>query len=111
MSAYETRTYRFRSHVAVEFGEPITIAPDMVAAYSAGKEEKRRACAALLDRIYKALSGVTVSAPDYERLQLIQFVRRLYNPPGALRSCYRWRRSRCLRSIFLLPRLSLAKRR
>ncbi len=66
----------------MEFGDAIPVDRALVEQYKAGKEQKRKACAQLLDVIYHALHAVTVTAPNYERLSAIQMVRRLYNPPG-----------------------------
>ncbi|KAF9536928.1 hypothetical protein EC957_009350 [Mortierella hygrophila] len=72
--------HRFRSRAVVEFGEPITVPPELVEMYKRGGPEKREACGKLLDTIYEALRGVTLNAPDYETLMVIQAARRLYKP-------------------------------
>ncbi|CAK1364282.1 Glycerol-3-phosphate O-acyltransferase 1 [Cercospora beticola] len=72
--------HKFRSRAVIEFGAPIDIEPELVEQYSSGR--KREAVGTLLDRVHDALSAVTVQAPDYETLMLVQAVRRLYNPKG-----------------------------
>ncbi|KAI1291300.1 hypothetical protein EDD11_009025, partial [Mortierella claussenii] len=72
--------HRFRSRAVVEFGEPLTVPPELVEMYKKGGPDKRVACGKLLDTIYEALRGVTLNAPDYETLMVIQAARRLYKP-------------------------------
>lgn len=72
--------HRFRSRAVIEFGNPITIAPDLVDKFKQGGEQKRDACGKLLDTIHGALKSVTVNAGSYETLMLIQAARRLYKP-------------------------------
>ncbi|KAG9321512.1 hypothetical protein KVV02_001945 [Mortierella alpina] len=72
--------HRFRSRAVVEFGEPLTVPPELVEMYKRGGAEKREACGKLLDTIYDALKNVTLNAPDYETLMVIQAARRLYKP-------------------------------
>lgn len=50
---------RFRSRAVVEYGPPITIAPEMVEEYKMGGIHKRKACSELLETIRMALRGVT----------------------------------------------------
>lgn len=72
--------HKFRSRCVVEFGSPITIPPELVEQY---KSDKRRdAVTHVLSEVQEALKSVTLQAPDYETLFLIQAVRRLYNPKG-----------------------------
>lgn len=90
--------HKFRSRAVVEFGTPVDVPPELVERYKKG--ERREAISQLLDAIYDALVAVTVTSPDYDTLmvgsdsmhrstfegsntiQLIQAVRRLYNPKG-----------------------------
>ncbi|KAF7195761.1 putative acyltransferase [Pseudocercospora fuligena] len=72
--------HKFRSRAVVEFGTPIEIEPELVQQYSSG--QKRDAVGTVLSRVHDGLSAVTVQAPDYDTLMLIQAVRRLYNPKG-----------------------------
>ncbi|KAL1935303.1 hypothetical protein VTP01DRAFT_4443 [Rhizomucor pusillus] len=72
--------HRFRSRAVIEFGNPITVSPDLVEKFKLGGGEKREACGKLLDTIFQALKAVTVNAGSYETLMLIQAARRLYKP-------------------------------
>jgi glycerol-3-phosphate O-acyltransferase/dihydroxyacetone phosphate acyltransferase len=72
--------HKFRSRAVIEFGAPIEIEPELVDQYKNGS--KRDAVGKVLQNVYDALSTVTVQAPDYDTLMLIQAVRRLYNPKG-----------------------------
>ncbi|GAA6064453.1 hypothetical protein JCM10212_005202 [Sporobolomyces blumeae] len=74
--------HKFRSRAVVEFGTPIEIPREMVGQFEKGGEEKRKAIGGLMDIIVDGLKGVTVRAPDYDTLMLIQAARRLYRPPG-----------------------------
>jgi glycerol-3-phosphate O-acyltransferase/dihydroxyacetone phosphate acyltransferase len=71
---------RFRSRACVEFGHPISISNELVEQYKVGGVEKRKACETLLETIHAAIRGVTVNAPDYETLQVIQAIRRFFKP-------------------------------
>ncbi|TPX49748.1 hypothetical protein SeLEV6574_g01305 [Synchytrium endobioticum] len=71
---------RFRSRAVVEYGEPISVTRKQVEQFKKGGADKRAACGALLDTIYQALKQITVTAPDYDTLMLIQAARRLYAP-------------------------------
>ncbi|KAJ7155997.1 glycerol-3-phosphate O-acyltransferase [Mycena crocata] len=70
--------HRFRSRAVVEFGRAIDVPSELVELFKQGGEQKREAVAKFLDLIYDALKTVTVRAPDYDTLMLIQAVRRLY---------------------------------
>ncbi|CAO3634555.1 unnamed protein product [Mucor hiemalis] len=72
--------HRFRSRAVIEFGNPITVSDELVRKFKSGGNEKREACASLLDTIYNALKTVTINAGSYETLMLIQAARRLYKP-------------------------------
>ncbi|KAJ1994464.1 Glycerol-3-phosphate/dihydroxyacetone phosphate acyltransferase [Dimargaris cristalligena] len=74
--------HKFRSRAMIQFGDPITIDPKLVAQFKEGGPQKREACAALLKTISDSLQIVTINTPDYETLQLIQAGRRLYRPDG-----------------------------
>jgi len=74
--------HRFRSRAVIEFGHPIDVASELVGKFENGGSEKREAVSKLLDQVYAALKTVTVRAPDYDTLMLIQAARRLYQPPG-----------------------------
>ncbi|KAM0716569.1 hypothetical protein Q7P37_008014 [Cladosporium fusiforme] len=72
--------HKFRSRCVIEFGQPISIDPELVEKYKAG--ERREAVGEVLNEVQDALKSVTLQAPDYDTLMLIQAVRRLYNPKG-----------------------------
>jgi glycerol-3-phosphate O-acyltransferase/dihydroxyacetone phosphate acyltransferase len=72
--------HKFRSRAVVEFGAPFEIPPHLVEQYR--NNNRREPIGQVLDTVYQALSSVTVSAPDYDTLMLIQAARRLYNPTG-----------------------------
>jgi glycerol-3-phosphate O-acyltransferase/dihydroxyacetone phosphate acyltransferase len=72
--------HKFRSRAVVEFGSPVDIDPELIEKYKNG--DRREAVGKLLEDIYNSLVAVTVTAPDYDTLMLIQAVRRLYNPKG-----------------------------
>ncbi|GAA5904898.1 uncharacterized protein JCM6883_004903 [Sporobolomyces salmoneus] len=74
--------HKFRSRAVVEFGTPFEIPKEMVGQFEKGGEEKRKAIGDLMDIIVDGLKSVTVRAPDYDTLMLIQAARRLYRPPG-----------------------------
>lgn len=72
--------HKFRSRAVVEFGAPFEIPPHLVELYR--NNQRREAIGQVLDTVYQALNSVTVSAPDYDTLMMIQAARRLYNPTG-----------------------------
>ena len=72
--------HKFRSRAVVEFGAPFEIPQHLVELYR--NNQRREAIGQVLDTVYQALSSVTVSAPDYDTLMMIQAARRLYNPTG-----------------------------
>ncbi|KAF8983603.1 hypothetical protein BGZ46_009949 [Entomortierella lignicola] len=72
--------HRFRSRAVVEFSDPLTVSPELIEMYKKGGPDKREACGKLLDTIYDTLKNVTLNAPDYETLMVIQAARRLYKP-------------------------------
>ncbi|GAA5931927.1 uncharacterized protein JCM15063_001605, partial [Sporobolomyces koalae] len=74
--------HKFRSRAVVEFGTPFEIPKEMVGQFEKGGEDKRQAIGNLMDIIVDGLKSVTVRAPDYDTLMLIQAARRLYRPPG-----------------------------
>lgn len=75
--------HKFRSRAVVEFGSPIEVPSGLVTLFAQGGEKKREAVEQLMELVFDGLKSVTVQAPDYETLQLIQAGRRLYVPPGA----------------------------
>lgn len=74
--------HRFRSRAVVEFGAAMDVPEELVNMFKEGGFSKRAAVGKLLDLIYDGLKTVTVRAPDYDTLMLIQAARRLYKPPG-----------------------------
>lgn len=74
--------HKFRSRAVIEFGTPREVSRDLVNLFNEGGSSKRKACSELLDTIYNGLKSVTVQAPDYETLMVIQAGRRLYSAPG-----------------------------
>lgn len=72
--------HKFRSRAVVEFGTPFEIPAKAVEMYR--NNQRREAIGHVLDTVHEALSAVTVQAPDYDTLMVIQAARRLYNPTG-----------------------------
>lgn len=70
--------HKFRSRAVIEFGSPLDIPMDLVEKYVG--DGRREAIGTMLEQVREALEAVTVTAPDYDTLMLIQAVRRLYNP-------------------------------
>ncbi|KAJ3851561.1 hypothetical protein EV368DRAFT_83413 [Lentinula lateritia] len=73
--------HKFRSRAVVEFGSVMDVPMKLVEMYKQGGSQKREAVSKFLDLIYDALKTVTVRAPDYDTLMLVQAVRRLYKTP------------------------------
>jgi 1-acyl-sn-glycerol-3-phosphate acyltransferase len=72
--------HRFRSQVLIEFGDPIVIDDDWIQSY---KKNERESVRKLTDHLTAALTNVTLNAPDWRTLRVIQTVRRLYKPATA----------------------------
>lgn len=73
--------HKFRSRLVIEFGDPLTVNPEYVKEYvDGGAEGKKGATKKLMKDILDALEAVTVQAPDYETLMLVQAGQRLYRP-------------------------------
>ncbi|KAI6109842.1 hypothetical protein F5141DRAFT_811233 [Pisolithus sp. B1] len=79
---YYFHAHRFRSRAVVEFGSALDVPEEFVEMFKQGGSSKREAVAKLLDLIYDGLKTVTIRAPDYDTLMLIQAARRLYKTPG-----------------------------
>jgi len=62
----------------VDYGDPISVPPALVTEYEKGGAAMHAACSTFLDTILQGLETVTISAPDYESLQLFWMVRRLH---------------------------------
>ncbi len=69
--------HRFRSQVLIEFGKPIVIDDQWLQDYSQDEQETVRR---LTERLAEALTSVTLNAPDWRTLRVIQTARRLYKP-------------------------------
>lgn len=67
----------FRSQVLVQYGEPIRIQADRIAAW---REDPRAAAKALTDRVEAEIRELTINAPDWETLRVLHAVRRMYQP-------------------------------
>ncbi|KAH9981321.1 glycerol-3-phosphate O-acyltransferase [Lactifluus volemus] len=74
--------HRFRSRAVIEFGPALDVPEVLIEKFKQGGPEKREAVSKFLDLVYEALKTVTIRAPDYDTLMLIQAARRLYRPPG-----------------------------
>lgn len=72
--------HKFRSRAVIEFGDPLSIPPELVEQYKKGGEEKRAAVKEVLDLITVKLKSVTITCDDYDTLMAIQAARRLYRP-------------------------------
>ena len=72
--------HRFRSQVLIEFGEPIVIDNAWIQSY---RLDERQTVRQLTDHLADALADVTLNAPDWRTLRIIQTVRRLYKPAKA----------------------------
>lgn len=79
---YYFHAHRFRSRAVVEFGTALDVPEELVEMFKQGGPSKRDAVAKLLDLIYDGLKTVTIRAPDYDTLMVIQAARRLYKTPG-----------------------------
>jgi glycerol-3-phosphate O-acyltransferase/dihydroxyacetone phosphate acyltransferase len=74
--------HKFRSRAVIEFGDPISVPPELIEDYVAGGDRKRHAVKSLLDSVTVALKSVTVTCDDYDTLMAVQAARRLYHPQG-----------------------------
>lgn len=72
--------HKFRSRAVIEFGTPIDIPPELATKFEG--PGRREAIGEMLESVRQGLISVTVTTPDYETLQVIQAVRRLYNSKG-----------------------------
>jgi len=73
------RGHRFRGRVVIEFGTPIHIEEQV---YALHDTDKRAATEKLLEQITEGMRSVIVPTPDYQKLQMIYAVRRLYVSEG-----------------------------
>ncbi|KAF8921337.1 glycerol-3-phosphate O-acyltransferase [Mucidula mucida] len=74
--------HRFRSRAVVEFGTALDVPDELVEMFKQGGDKKREAVQKFLNLVFDALKTVTVRAPDYDTLMMIQAARRLYKTPG-----------------------------
>ncbi|KAJ8106794.1 hypothetical protein OPT61_g9305 [Boeremia exigua] len=72
--------HKFRSRAVIEFGTPVDIPPELAQKFEG--PGRRDAIGDMLEAVRQGLISVTVTTPDYETLQVIQAVRRLYNSKG-----------------------------
>ena len=70
--------HRFRSRVFVDIGEPIIPSPTLVEQYKKGGQDRKDASSKLLRQVASGIAGVTVEARDFDHLQFLRAVRRLY---------------------------------
>lgn len=73
---YHRRT-RMRGRVLVQYGEPLEIDAGWLAR---AEEDERATVRALTDEIDQRLRGLTINAPDFDTLRVLDEVRRLYIP-------------------------------
>ncbi|KAH8730939.1 hypothetical protein GQ44DRAFT_700110 [Phaeosphaeriaceae sp. PMI808] len=72
--------HKFRSRAVIEFGTAIDVPHELAKKFRG--PARRDAIGEMLENVRQGLLGVTVTTPDYDTLQLIQAVRRLYNSKG-----------------------------
>lgn len=69
---------RFRSSVLVQYGEPLRLDAERVAAWRA---DEKAAVRALTDELTLRMRALTVNADDWDTVRVLDGVRRLYQPP------------------------------
>lgn len=72
--------HRFRSQVMIEFGQPVEIDKQLIKEF---QEDEQATVRKLTKRLARALSCVTLNAPDWRTLRFVQTARRLYKPAKA----------------------------
>lgn len=75
--------HRFRSQVLIDFGEPIEITDEWLRAY---REDEQATVRRLTDHLAESMSAVTLNAPDWNTLRVVQTARRLYKPASRMLS-------------------------
>ncbi len=60
--------HKFRSRAVIEFGDTVVISPSLIHEFQNGK--KRDAIGTVMSDLSQALAAVTVSAPDFETLNV-----------------------------------------
>jgi glycerol-3-phosphate O-acyltransferase/dihydroxyacetone phosphate acyltransferase len=77
---YKRRT-RLRSRVLIQYGQPIVVGgDDGFRVQGEGEEAEKDAAKALTDAIGLGLRALTINAPDFDTLKVLDGVRRLYSP-------------------------------
>lgn len=72
--------HKFRSRAVIEFGTAIDVPAELAQKFEG--PGRRDAIGEMLESVRQGLISVTVTTPDYDTLQVIQAVRRLYNSKG-----------------------------
>ena len=72
--------HRFRSQALLEFGEPIVIDDEWLAAYRTDEDDATRG---LTDHLQTVIGAATLTAPDWKTLRFVHAARRIYKPRGA----------------------------
>eukprot|EP00750_Incisomonas_marina_P008441 INCI15474.1.p1 GENE.INCI15474.1~~INCI15474.1.p1 ORF type:complete len:912 (+),score=148.99 INCI15474.1:242-2977(+) len=82
------RGHRFRSRVFIDVGEAIIPSKEQIAKFNQGGANKFEACDALLAQIKVGLKTVTLESENFNDLQFIRAVRRLYASGGEKPSAF-----------------------
>ena len=72
------RRKRFRGRVLVQYGEPISIGPELLELAAA---DSRQAARQLTEQIDAGIRALTINVSDWDTLRVLDGVRRLYQPP------------------------------
>ncbi len=72
--------HRFRSQALLEFGAPIVMDDEWLAAYRANEQA---AIKGLTDHLQTVISAATLTAPDWQTLRFVHAARRIYKPASA----------------------------
>jgi 1-acyl-sn-glycerol-3-phosphate acyltransferase len=73
------RRERLRGRVLVQLGQAIELDDEWMRAW---KEDPKAAAGQLTEDIELAMRSLTINAPDFDTLRVLDGVRRLYRPPG-----------------------------
>ncbi len=68
---------RFRSQVLLQFGEPLVMTPERIAAHAQAPRETVRA---VTDELEMSIRSLTVNAEDWDTVRVIDGFRRMYQP-------------------------------
>jgi 1-acyl-sn-glycerol-3-phosphate acyltransferase len=74
---YYTNRGRFRASVLLQFGEPLEMDAERLAAY---EEAPREAVRAVTDDLEDAIRSLTVNAEDWDTARILDGIRRMYQP-------------------------------